>query len=110
MTAMMKATTAAMMTVAMTAAMNTTMTAAFTGAGAAEPDAEADARHRARAADVLDRLLDPDAVADSVRTERPRPTGAALLLSVVPRLRFVFAPGLALPRRHGMVDRYVECV
>jgi hypothetical protein len=30
-------------------------------------------RHRARVADVLDRLLDPDAAADSVRTERPRP-------------------------------------
>lgn len=67
-------------TTAMAAAVNTTMTAAFTGVGAAaEADAEA---HRARAADVLDRILDPDVVADRVRPKRPRPQGAALLLSV----------------------------
>jgi hypothetical protein len=71
------ATIPTMMTIAMAAAMSTTITAAFNGAGAA--GADADARDRARAADVLDRLPDPVAVADSIRAEGPRPKGAALL-------------------------------
>ena len=79
----------AMTTVAMTAAMSTAMTAAFAGAGAADADCEADARHRARAADVLDRLLDPDAVADSVRSEGRAPKARPCC--------FLFAAAMEVP-------------